>query len=94
MEGGLVNGTFDKEQSHKTTESKSYRLFESLRFSLKYGMFAFFSMLLVLVLVEVAENLLGTGSPKIFDQLDFATAGLGFLLMFLAKFFERISRNR
>ena len=63
---------------------------QSLLNSLKQGLFAFVSMLLLLELLENAQSIIHGKQLKVIDAMDVAIALLGFLLIFLGNLLKRI----
>jgi hypothetical protein len=90
----MKNKLVDKYLSVKSNLQTSSKMIASFKFSFIHGLTAFFALLFALALIEIVENVVFGKSSKIFDHMDFAMAGLGFVLMFLAKFFEGLSGKR
>ena len=90
LEGGLKQFTVAK-QLLERFHMVGYKPFkESIIYSLKHGLIAFFVLLFSLGFFEYIQGVL-TGNPvKFVDQIDFAIAFLGFFLMFAAKLLERL----
>lgn len=63
---------------------------QSLLNSLKQGLFAFLSMLLLLELLKNAQSIIHGKQLKVIDAMDVAIALLGFLLIFLGNLLKRI----
>jgi hypothetical protein len=73
---------------------KDKLVLNSLLYSFKQGSITFIALLFSLGLFEIFQNTFLGHSSTIIDNIDVAMAGLGFILMFLAKFFERLSGKR
>ena len=63
---------------------------QSLLNSLKQGLFAFLSMLLLLELLKNAQSIIHGKQLKVIDAMDVAIALLGFLLIFLGNLLKKI----
>jgi len=91
MEGGMKQRTITKkilDSSNLLHNINSIR--QPLLNSLKQGLFAFASVLLLLGLLENAQSIIHGKQLKVIDAMDVAIALLGFLLIFLGNLLKRI----
>ena len=90
MEGGLKQIISTKPSLYRNhlNNLKSFR--DPLFDSLKHGLTVFIIILLLLALLEYVMGIVQEKSNTILDKLDIATALVGFILMFAAKFLEKL----
>lgn len=83
-----VLGTKSSLYRNHFNKIKSFR--EPFYDSLKHGLTVFIIILLLLALLEYVMGIVQEKSNTILDKLDIATALVGFILMFAAKFLEKL----
>ena len=94
MEGGLKQILSMKSSLHRIhlNNLKSFR--EPLVDSLKHGLTVFIILLFLLGFLKYVMGIVQGEPNTVLDMLDIATAFVGFLLMFAAKFIEKLAGKR
>ena len=90
MEGGLKEVIHTLRSLNRFIRFTDKSLIVALLFASMKGLTAFALLLISLGLFELVQGIIFGKPNVILDKVDFAIAGLGFLLMFAGKLLERL----
>jgi len=90
LEGGLKQIISTKPSLYRNHFNKIKSFRELLYDSLKHGLTVFAALLFSLGLLEYIMGIIQGKPITLLDKLDIATAFVGFVLMFTAKFLEKL----
>jgi uncharacterized membrane protein YqhA len=90
LEGGLKQVIHTLRSLNRFIFFNDKSLIVALLAAIMKGLTAFVLLLISLGLFELVQGIISGKQRVILDQVDFAIAGLGFLLMFAEKLLERL----